>query len=118
MKQAVAAHLEADGYRVTVAWGHTRGVDLEAVRPGHRWLIEAKGTAASDQQQGNYFLGALGELIQRLDDPAASYGLALPDNRRYRGLVERLPALARQRLNLTVFFVARDGDQLRVRRDT
>jgi hypothetical protein len=38
----------------------------------------------TDQQQGNYFLHALGELIQRIDDPGARFGLALPDNERYR----------------------------------
>lgn len=40
----------------------------------------------------------------------ARYGLALPDHRQYRGLVERLPALARDRLHLVVYFVGRDGD--------
>jgi hypothetical protein len=54
-------------------------------------------------------LQALGELVQRMDEPASQYGLALPDNARYRGLVDRLPALARQRMHLTVFFVRADG---------
>lgn len=53
----------------------------------------------------NYFLGALGELIQRMTSDTAAYGLALPDNKQYRGLVTRLPPVARDRLNLTVFFV-------------
>ena len=44
-------------------------------------------------QQVNYFLGAIGELTQRMADPDAVYGLALPDNRQYRGLVDRLHAL-------------------------
>ena len=70
----------------------------------------SEGAVASDQQQGNYFLGALGELVQRMDDPNARYALALPDNRRYRGLVARLPELARLRLNLTILFVSDDGE--------
>jgi hypothetical protein len=107
VKAAVRDHLEAQGYDVDVAWGHERGIDIEARRPGDRILIEAKGEVLSDQQQGNYFIGALGELVQRLADPNARYGLALPDNRRYRGLVQRLPALARQRLNLVVYMVRR-----------
>lgn len=109
VKAAVKAHLEEAGYRVTVAWGRVRGVDIEATRPDSRMLIEAKGSANLQPQQVSYFLGALGELIQRMSDPAARYGLALPDNRQYRGLVSRLPQLARDRLTLTVFFVAKTG---------
>jgi len=39
----------------------------------------------------NYFLGALGELIQRMTDVTATYGLALTNNKQYRGLVQHLP---------------------------
>ena len=63
----------------------------------------------------NYFLGMLGELVQRMDDAQASYGIALPNNRQYRGLVDRLPALAEERLRLVVFWVSREGDQLTVK---
>jgi hypothetical protein len=85
VKAAVRDHLERVGWKVNVAWGHARGTDIEAHRNGERLCLEAKGEDSSDQKQGNYFLGALGELLQRMDDPAARYGLALPDNRRYRG---------------------------------
>ena len=44
--------------------------------------------------------------------PPASYGIALPDNRQYRGLVNRLPALAKERLRLAVFWVSRERDEL------
>jgi hypothetical protein len=51
-----------------------------------------------------------------MDDPQARYGLALPDNRQFRGLVQRLPKLAWIRLNLTVFIVKRlhDGYEVEV----
>lgn len=39
-----------------------------------------------------------------------TYGLAMPLNRRYRGLVDRLPRLAWERLGLVVFWVDRDVD--------
>ncbi len=42
----------------------------------------------------------------------AIYGIALPANRQYRGLVERLPALGRERLKLVVFWVSRQSDGL------
>lgn len=115
VKQAMKDLLEADGYRVTVAWGHTRGIDIEAARSGSRLAIEAKGEAPAGPQQHNYFLNALGELVKGIDDPDAEYGLALPDNRQFVGLVERLPALARERLRLRVWLVRRDGATLRVR---
>ena len=110
VKTAVRDHLQAQGYKVTVAELDQHGVDIEATKDSDRILIEAKGEVLRPQQQGNYFLGALGELIQRMDDPGARYGLALPNNKRYRGLVENLPALARERLDLVVYMVSRSAD--------
>ena len=71
IKGAVRQHFVSDGYRVRVAWGRQRGIDIDAARsePFDRFIIEAKGEAALQPQQVNYFLGALGELIQRMDDP-------------------------------------------------
>src|SRR5207302_9167751 len=91
-----------------------RGIDIDARKDGSHVVIEAKGAVALQPQQVNYFLGALGELIQRMDDSDARYGLALPDNPQYRGLVSRLPKLAKERLVLAVYFVRREGDRLLV----
>ena len=110
VKAAVRDHLEAQGYTVQVAWGGTRGIDIDARRGGERLVLEAKAEVTNPPQQVNYFLNALGELVQRMDDPEARYGLALPDHRQYRGLVGRLPAHARERLGLVVLFVRREGD--------
>jgi biotin operon repressor len=110
VKAAVQDHLEGLGYRVHVMWGRDRGIDIVATGPAERFVLEAKGEVARPPQQVNYFLGALGELVQRMEDPNARYGLALPDNRQYRGLVSRLPAFAKSQLDFVVFFVARQGD--------
>lgn len=111
VKAAVKAYLEERGFDVAVAWGKERGVDIDARHlDGRRYMIEAKGGLASDQQQGSYFLGAIGELVQRMVEPEVQYGLALPLNRRYRGLVNRLPHLAWERLGVVVFWVLRDLD--------
>ena len=112
VKLAVRDHLAGQGYDVTVAWGRTRGIDIDARHPGgRRIIIEAKAeVGTSGPQQVNYFLGMLGELVQRMDDDQAEYGIALPRNRQYEGLVERLPRLAKDRLRLVVFWVTRDGD--------
>lgn len=116
VKRAVRDHLVVQGFEVRVAWGRVPGIDIEATHPdGRRWVIEAKAEkGVTGAQQHNYFVGALGELVQRMDDPTARYALALPDNRQYRGLVTRLPAYARDRLALAVFWVSREGDSLTV----
>lgn len=116
VKRCVDVHLRRQGYTVTVAWGRDRGIDIDARHPdGRRLVIEAKGgTGQTGAQQVNYFLGALGELVQRMSDPHAEYGLALPDNPQYRGLVNRLPPLAWQRLGLIVFWVSHNNDNPQV----
>ena len=113
VKEAVRAFLAGRGFDVAVAWGRVRGIDIDARHPdGRRYVIEAKAEVGTNgAQQVNYFLGMLGELVQRMDDPEASYGIAMPANRQYRGLVNRLPALARERLRLSVFWVSRKGAQ-------
>jgi hypothetical protein len=119
VKQGAKEYLEAAGFRVTVAWGRQRGIDIRAVSGAEVMLLEAKGSAANPPQQVNYFLGALGELLQRMSNPAATYGLALPDGPQYRGLAARLPALAWKRLRLIVLFVRKDSaGQYTVRRFT
>lgn len=115
MKVAIRDRFERQGFTVQVAWGHVRGIDIEARRGEERWAIEAKGEAATDQMGGNYFLNALGELLQRMSDERTRYAIALPENRRNLGLVGRFPDLARMRLGLTVFLVRRDGDGYVVR---
>jgi Restriction endonuclease len=112
VKAAVCDYLASRGYEVKVAWDRTRGIDVDARHPdGTRHVIEAKAeTGTSGAQQVNYFVGMLGELLQRMDDEGASYGIALPLNRQYRGLVDRLPRLARDRLGLNVFWVERTSE--------
>jgi biotin operon repressor len=107
VKAAVKGHLEAKGYTVTVAWGRALGADLDAKGPAGRIIIKAKGAVALQPQPANYFIGALGELVQRMGDPDARYALALPDNKQYRNLVAGLPALAWERLRLRVYFVGK-----------
>jgi hypothetical protein len=99
VKEAVRAHLSVRGFDVAVAWGRVRGIDIDVRHvDGRRYIIEAKAEVGKNgAQQVNYFIGMLGELVQRMDDPNASYGIALPANRQYRGLVDRLPAPAKDR---------------------
>ena len=109
VKRALEAWLTADGWQVTVRFGHDRGIDVDARRDKSRWIIEAKGAGKYDPMRVNYFLGALGELLRRMDDPDARYSIALPDLAQYRRLWDRLPGLAKQRMRLSALFVDRAG---------
>ena len=62
------------------------------------FVVEAKGEAANSRQHVNYFLGGLGELVERMADPATTYALAQPENKQLRCLIARLPKVAPQRL--------------------
>jgi len=109
IKSVLDKWLRERGWHPTIAWDRTRGPDIDARRANERWLIEAKGRGGSPQEQGNYFLGVLAELLQRMSDPGARYSVALPDLPRYRGLWERLPSLAKSRLQLSALFVDERG---------
>ena len=72
VRQGAKEYLEAAGFHVTVAWGRQRGIDIRAVSGAEVMLLEAKGSAMNPPRQVNYFLGTLGELLQRMSDPAAT----------------------------------------------
>lgn len=57
----------------------------------------------------NYFLGVLGELLQRMSDPEAKYSIALPDLPQFRRLWDRLPAQAKGRTGISALFVNDSG---------
>lgn len=94
---------------MAIAWGRARGVNVDAIRNGKRWLIEVKGEGSLNAMRVNYFLSMRGELLQRMDDPAAHYSIAVPDLKQFRNLWSRLPALGKQRTMITALFVAGDG---------
>ena len=73
-------------------------------------MLEAKGEGSRPQMRGNLFLHALGELLRRMDGPDANFGLALPAHRRFAGLVLKLPAWVKARLNLRFYLVRRASD--------
>lgn len=110
VKKLLQQHLESLGWQVKVRYARLQGSDIEATKDSSRWIIEAKGWAgAKEQQQGNYFLCAIGELLQRMAFDDAKYSLAFPDLPRYRGLWGRLPELAKRRTGMSCLFVDRQG---------
>lgn len=102
--------LTQQGWQVDIAWGRTHGTDVKAKKGNQRWLMEVKGSGSLQPMRVNYFLGALGEILQQMDDPDAKYSLAFPDLAQFRSLWKKLPALAKARLGLTVLFVDQQGN--------
>jgi hypothetical protein len=109
IKQVLNNWLQHAGWDTHVAWGHTPGIDIEAKKPGRRWVIEVKGPGSRPPMRVNYFLAILGETLQRMDDKTAEYSIALPDLAQYRGLWERLPDLAKLRTRISAIFVDANG---------
>lgn len=109
IKQVLEKRLKKEGWRVEVAWGRQRGVDIKAEKGGRRWLIEVKGRGSRSAMRVNYFLAVLGETLQRMNDPKAYYSIGLPDLDQFRGLWDRLPELAKRRTGITVIFVDESG---------
>lgn len=107
VKHAVHQCLIARGWDVDVRWGHDRGIDIEARRGTERLVLEAKGEGSLQPMRVNYFVAAIGELVQRMDAPDVQYGLAFPAHSQFAGLVSRFPDWVRSRLNLQFYFVRR-----------
>jgi hypothetical protein len=109
VKRHLVHWLEASGWSVEVAWGKAHGTDVVACRAASKWMIEAKGSGSLQPMRVNYFLSILGETLQRMTDPDAKYSIALPSMAQFRGLWDRLPALAKQRTRISALFVAPSG---------
>jgi hypothetical protein len=109
IKKVLKELLESQGWTVQVAWSRTPGIDVDAKRGSERWIIEVKGPGSLQPMRVNYFIGILGELLQRMEDPTAKYSIALPDIKQFRGLWERLPKLAKERTGINALFIDLDG---------
>jgi len=115
IKKVLKVWLLEQGWSVKIAMGQARGIDIEAIRGKERWIIEVKGIGSRPQMRVNYFLSILGETLQRMDDPAALYSLALPDLQQFKKLWGRLPTLAKNRTQISVLFVSKSGAVVHVK---
>jgi hypothetical protein len=109
VKAYIKSWLEAEGWKVKVAWGYIHGVDIEAVKGEQRWFIEVKGPGSRPEMRVNYFIGILGETLQRMDDPNAHYSIAFPDMQAFRSLWAKLPKLAKERTGIDLILVDEKG---------
>ena len=110
VKHFLEKWLVGEGWQVQIAWGHSQGVDIEARKGTEHWLIEAKGSGSLHPMRVNYFLSVIGESLQHMSDPDASYSIAFPDLQQFRNLWGRLPALAKSRTQISALFVEKDGN--------
>jgi len=102
---AIKSTLEGLASEVHIKWGQKSGSDILAVIGDRRLVIEAKGEGSYRQMLGNYFLNALGEILQRMSENLASYAVALPAHASYIELVLKLPKRVREVLQLDFYFV-------------
>ena len=58
----------------------------------------------------NYFIGILGEILQRMNDINARYSIAFPDIEQYRRLWNKLPRLAKERTAIDLILVDETGN--------
>jgi hypothetical protein len=114
LKKVLAEWLIAQGWTVKVAWGYEHGIDIDAKKENERWIIEVKGQGSLNPMRVNYFLGILGETLQRMKDQNAKYSIALPDMQQFRNLWQRLPSLAKSRTEITAIFVNEQGSVIEI----
>ena len=109
VKRHLAAWLSTNGWTIEIAWGKAPGIDIIARRGNDVWVIEAKGCGSRPEMRVNYFIGMLGETLQRMRLPEARYSIAMPDLLQFRRLWQRLPDLAKERTGISALFVGPTG---------
>jgi hypothetical protein len=112
VKKAIKITLEQNGWKINkTAMGNTHGVDIAASKePNIKLLIEAKGEGSLNPMRVNYFLGALGELLQKMDSPNNQYAIGLPAYTQFAKLIIRLPNWIKTHLRLKFYLVKKKSD--------
>lgn len=110
VKASVAEFLRNQGYTVAVGKKRERGPDIRASREGLKLIVEAKGEGSRNEMFNNFFVSILGEILQRMNEQAAEYGIALPAHRKYARLIEELSDNPRFVLRLNFYLVRPSSD--------
>lgn len=109
IKKVLDNWLKNQRWNTQVAWGKQHGPDIIATIANEKWIIEVKGPGSRNAMRINYFLSILGEILQRMKDNKTKYSIALPDLKQYRNLWDKVPDLAKQRTQLTLLVVGKEG---------
>ncbi len=78
---------------------------IEARINNHNWFIKISDKLLTPLNPLDIFTAALGEILQRMDNPADKYSIALPNETPFLRLWSSLPDLVKHRLNITALFV-------------
>ena len=107
--------LKKKGFKITAdSHNSGHGVDLKMYHPKQRyyWIIEVKGYPrgySETAQRQNYFWQVLGQILGRMTQENACYGICLPDHEFYRKKInDDNLKIARRRLYLSFFLVTKD----------
>jgi hypothetical protein len=109
MKQFLENHLLANGWQADINWIPNNRLDILAKKDARQWIIEVKGSGTHCQSAPDAFVTALGEIMQKMDDFTIKYSIALPQNKPFQRLWQRLPSGVKQKLGLTALFVTPFG---------
>ena len=112
IKKKIEKYLKSKGWKVEVAFGRKKGIDIVAMKGSERWVIEVKGSGSLHPMRNNYFISVLGETLQRMNCPNTRYSIALPDIQKFRRLWAELPDLAKERVKIDCIFVSENKSNL------
>ena len=107
IQNAVEKYFDSLGYeQINVKYIDYVGINTQTEE---KWVIEAKGKTT---EVGLDFRTCLGQLIQRMDDRGANYGIALPETLEYKEQCHMMKKWVVELLKINWLFV--DGN-MRVR---
>jgi hypothetical protein len=109
MKQYLESFLVSQGWDPEINWSSNHGIDIEAKRDLQHWIIQVTKAGPPTSPPNNSFIFVLGEILQRMDDPAAKYSVAMPDTRPFYRLWKRLPWQVKNKTGLSALFVDLSG---------
>jgi len=101
IQNTLESYFDKKGFIVeSIPYTDYAGIHMET---GEKWRIEAKGFTSN---VGLDFRTGLGQLIQRMDDPNANYGIAIPNIPSYIRQVEQIRPWVRKKFELHVLVVS------------
>ena len=118
IQSVIKERLKKKGFKVTFASSATgHGVDIKAYHPHYRyyWFIEVKGYPIGNSeyaQRQNYFWQILGQIVGRMSQENASYGICLPDYKNFykKKVLDKNLKISRKRLDLSFFLVNKKAE--------
>lgn len=104
VQNTIESYFDKKGFiKESIPYTDYAGVHMET---REKWRVEAKGLTGN---VGLDFRTGLGQLIQRMDDPNANYGIAIPNIPSYLRQVEQIKPWVREKIQLHILVINEDG---------